>query len=164
MATETKTITRGGETYTITIGTNNGNSELCIEPATPDKTGNTIRYELKEFTVPFGSKSAVGHIYTKWRRLLIGPTGEIVHQGKEFTVEPAMISNSQDQADFIMAMAMPILRSMVNGFVRKILGFNNLRVFHPVTGAWLTYTPEQEAEEPTNDYDPLPTLPTPPTE
>ena len=164
MAVETHQITREGKQYTITIGTNAAaNSELTITPADVDaETGNAIRYELKQLLIPFGPLSEVAYIKTVWRRLLIGPTGNVVMQGKEFTIEPNMISNSQDQAEFVMGLGMPILRSMVNGFVRCIMGFNDLRVFHPATGAFLeaNYTPEQQNSPPTNDYHgPAPTQP-----
>lgn len=157
MAIQQIPITRGGKDYTLFIGIDEaGDSVLYIEQAEADpSTGNAVRYYPDELNIKFAKgagKGGVSFIYTTWERALIGVNGTpIPGTGQRLAME----TNEADELNFIAGMGLPILRSMDNGFVRSILGFNSLPVFD-AAGAVIAYTPEQEASEPTNDYHPQP--------
>jgi hypothetical protein len=158
-------ITRGGKDYMLHIGIDvAGDSVLYLDEVAPDEiTGQPVRYYPDTLTINFakgGGRGGVSFIYTTWERGLIGNNGNpIPNTGSPLAME----TNKADTLNFIAGFGMPILMSMENGFIRAILGFNNLPPFNPQTGAVIEYTPEQQASEPTNDYHPLPTLPNEPT-
>lgn len=155
MAIQQIPITRGGKQYTLHIGTDAaGDSVLYIDQSEPDQeTGQPVRYFPERLTINFSAgKGGVAYIHTEWKRGLVGANGEVI-PGTEQKL--AMVTNDADEMGFIAGMGMPILRSMDNGFIRAILGFNSLPVFD-AAGAVIAYTPEQEASVPTNDYHPLP--------
>lgn len=155
MAIQQIPITRGGKQYTLHIGIDAaGDSVLYIDQAEADEvTGQPVRFFPERLTINFSAaKGGVSYMHTEWKRGLVGANGEVI-LGTEQKL--AMVTNTADQLGFIAGMGMPILRSMDNGFFRAILGFNALPVFD-AAGTVLTYTAEQEAAEPTNDYHPLP--------
>jgi hypothetical protein len=158
-------ITRGGKDYILFVGIDEtGESVLYIDQIEEDEaTGQPVRFYPDKLTINFSKgegKGGVAFIYTEWERGLIGANGKPIPGTGQ---SKSMITNEEDERNFIAAFGMPILMSMDNGFIRAILGFNNLPPFNPQTGAVIEYTPEQQASEPTNDYHPLPTLPNEPT-
>lgn len=155
MAIQQIPITRGGKQYTLFIGIDAaGDSVLYIDQTEKDsKTGQAVRYYPERLTINFSAgKGGTAYIFTEWVRGLVGANGEVI-PGTEQKL--AMKTNDADELGFIAGMGMPILRSMDNGFIRDILGFNALPVFD-AAGAVITYTATQEASAPTNDYHPLP--------
>lgn len=150
--------TYGGKDYIISIGQDeDDDSVLYMDAAEADVvTGQPVRYYPDKLTVIFDKskgKGGTAYIYTEWEQGLIGLSGDPI-PNKDY-YKPNMRTNEPDEKNFIGGFGMPILMSMANGFVRAILGFNNLPPFNPATGAVLTYTAEQEAAEPTNDYHPI---------
>lgn len=147
-------FTRGGKQYNQYVGTNEqGNSVLYIDCIDLDNlTSQPVRYYPKELSIKFDTSSGTGnvaYIYTEWEEALIGNNGNpIPNTGKS----KSMKTNPVDQASFITKFGLPILMSMDNGFIRAILGFNNLPIFNTVDGSIISYTEEQENELPTNDY------------
>jgi hypothetical protein len=158
MATQQIPIRRGGQDYILFIGIDdNGESVLYVDQSKVDETtGQPVRFYPDKLTINFSKgegKGGVAFIYTEWERGLIGASGNPIPG----TGQPkSMITNKQDETNFIAAFGMPILMSMDNGFIRAILGFNDLPPFNPQTGAVIEYTAEQEDAEPTNNYHPLP--------
>lgn len=147
-------FTRGGKQYNQYVGIDsNGNSVLYIDCVDLDNlTAQPVRYYPKELSIKFDTSlgiGAVAYIQTEWVESLIGNNGNpIPNTGRS----RSMITNSVDQDSFITKFGMPILMSMDNGFIRAILGFNNLPIFNSTTGSVLEYTPEEEALPPTNNY------------
>lgn len=165
MAIQQIPITRGGKDYTLFIGIDDaGDSVLYIEQAEADPTtGQPVRFYPDKLTPNFDKskgKGGMAYIYTEWERGLIGANGDPI-PNKDYE-KPKMVTNEMDEFGFIAGLGMPIMRSMANGFIRAILGFNALPIFD-AAGSVIAYTPEQEAEAPTNDYHPLPVAPDEPT-
>lgn len=154
MAVQEITIVRGGKEYTQYIGIDeSNNSVLYIESVELDNaSGQPIRFYPKELSIKFDTgegKGGVAYIYTTWEESLIGATGKPIRNTGS---SRSMKTNNVDQSIFITKFGIPILMSIDNGFIRAILGFNNLPIFDTTTGAVLEYTTEEENLPSTNDY------------
>ena len=155
-------ITRGGKQYTHYQGTDDvtGDEVDYIDQVLPDeKTGWPVRFEPAKTTIERAAKGAIAYILTDYRRVLVDMNGNTV-PGTETRFIPGggsltLLTNKQDEKYFAAGLGPHIKRSGTNGWVRGMLGFNNLPVFDQA-GSVIAYTPEQEAEAPTNDYHPLP--------
>lgn len=157
-------ITRAGNTYDVTIGvTPEGKSRLYFETQFTDEVhGLRYRYYWLGFNTRTSINSTEGeldYIQTLWKKVAISPSGTLI-PGTESLDE--MITNNHDIAFFISGLGMPILMSILNGFVRSNLGFNHLPVFETSNFTLKSYSEFLESTEPTNDYntyvsgDPLP--------
>lgn len=157
MAVQHIPFTRGGIDYIEHIGTENGQSVHYIE-----ETINNPRTEQPDIWIPLETvikrkgRGAVGSILTIFEKVSVGANGDLVRYTDSVDPIKRWYTNDQDIAFFIGGFGMPIMMSETNLFVRRGLGFNDKPLWNPATGAVLQYTPEQEAEPPTNDYWPTP--------
>ena len=156
----------GDYNYILYQGTDENNEAVdYIDRVEMDEnTSQPIRY-FPDVTViqrdTGKGNGAIAFIKTTYIMCLMGNNGVPIHA----TGEPLhMITNKEDIKNFVNLFGLPIMMSGVNGWVRAIMGFNNLPLFvtsavrdeqgniiKPV-GSVLTYTPEEIALPPTNDY------------
>lgn len=162
MAIQQIPITRGGKAYTHYQGTDDVTGEEVdyIDQILPDEnTGLPVRFEPARTTIERASKGAIAYIMTDYRRVLVDMNGNTI-PGTETRFIPGggsltLVTNKVDEKYFAAGLGPVIKRHGTNGWVRGMMGFNALPVFD-AAGTVLTYTAEQEAAEPTNDYHPLP--------
>lgn len=154
-------ITRNNKIYNITIGvTPDNKSRLYFET---DFTDEELELKHRYYLMGFNASTInsvegeIQHIKTTWRKVAISPNGNLIAGTESFE---EMITNKQDIAFFIGGLGMPILMSMLNGFVRDKLGFNHLAVFQTSPGnpeqpmgSIINYSEFMLSTAPTNDYD-----------
>lgn len=162
-------FTRGGIEYILHMGIDaEGNSVDYIDQVTPDAKGNLLRYYPAETHIYRDKVNKRGGMYKIQTIYFCGVRGaddEII-EGSDKKVD--FETGKLDITYFVAGLGRPIMASGNNGLVRAKFGFNTMPIFSP-TGQLITYTPEQEAEPPTNDYwlqtNPhLFVIPPPPTE
>jgi hypothetical protein len=153
MAIQTIQFRRGEKDYVEHLGTDaTGQSVHYIEEVAPDiATGLPAIWQPMDTLILRGQKGSTAQIRTSFERVLIAPNGE---QMKATGRMERYYTNQQDILYFVAGFGMPIMMSEANLFVRRGLGFNNLPIWNAQTGQVISYTPEQENSEPTNDYHP----------
>jgi hypothetical protein len=170
MAVQPIRMKRGGIEKTAQIGTNaEGKSRLNITNTLPDEHDQQVQIFPKKLVIEFDDTEGLGElcrVETVWKAALVGNNGKII-RSTITDIDPdngkfmRMLTNEADKLAFTAMFGNPILMSMLNGFVRSIMGFNDKPVFN-ASGQVVTYTEAQENEPATFDYDALPTPPTNP--
>lgn len=154
MATQDISIKRGGKVHNSEIGTTaEAGTRLSITDADLDETHQQgIRKAPIRLIIDFDEGELNGGVVsmqTIWKQAMISNGGKPIHATG---VNQYMTTNQADIAAFVAMFGGPILMSMLNGYVRDVMGFNDKPVFNTQTRAIIQYTPEQEAAAPTNDY------------
>ncbi len=151
MAVQQIPVVRNNKTYVEHIGTDNGQSvHFIVEADINPLTGNPDRWRPIRTTIERTPTGGVAWISTKWGRHPVGADGSLMLLNETFDT---MHTNQVDIGFFVMGLGLPIMKSESNGWVRKIKGFNNFPIWNSANLQLIAYSPEQEAEAPTNDYD-----------
>lgn len=143
---------RGNIDYIASVGVSTeGITELTVKTVNPIERGLKRIWYWVELH-PLGSKEdrkgRLVYIETIWETALLDPNGDII----EDTVKSIkMQTNLFDILTFALGFGVPILKHMLNGFIRDTLGFNNQRLFDQ-TGSVIVYPDEDLELPPTNDY------------
>lgn len=150
-------IIRGGNGFTVNEGlTTEGKTRCSIEDANPDPTYlQPVRRAPIKLEIYFNEGDLNGEVYdirTNWKTVMYSNSAKPLEGNIRFET---MITGEADRAAFV-AMFAPALKFIINGYVRADLGgnktgWNDMPVFDQ-QGAIITYTPEQEAEPPTDAY------------
>lgn len=158
MAVQQITFSRGGKDYIAHKGIDDaGEFVEYIEEVARYKNNLEGRFFPAEKRILHKQgKGNVSFILTTFNWALFDEDGEMV-EGTLNDKHPdfgtmQIKTNASDQHDFTAMFGNPVSIFDINGFVRKIMGFNNYKLFDSANGTVLTWTTDQLAEPPTNDY------------
>lgn len=156
-------FTVGGKQYIHYKGKDDVTSDSVdyIDQVLPDQvTGLPVRFEPKRQIIERSSKGGTAQIYSEYQRVLVGQNDNTV-PGTETQFLPeggtlALALDDEEKQFFIDNMGPSIINSGTNGFVKKMLGFQDMPVYAD-DGSVIVYTEEQQnAPKPT---EPEPTNP-----
>lgn len=159
-------ITRGGKGYTVKEGIGaEGKTRCSIQDVEPDPVYlQPVKRAPVKLEIYFNEGDLNGEVYdirTNWKVVMFSNSDKPLEGNVRFET---MITSEADRAAFV-AMFAPALKFIINGYVRADLGgnktgWNDMPVFDQ-QGAVITYTPEEEAEPPTDAYynPPIPETP-----
>lgn len=140
--------TRGGKTKNLELGIDaEGESHCRAETVLPQEPYNLpVRESVVDIHIKLDRKQLTGRLESiriERGQGFLSPNGQVIED--TITTLP-FLSKEQDKKDFCRMYGEGILRSVINGIVEILEGFEGKKVFDPQTGALLTYTPEEEAE------------------
>lgn len=164
MVVQQLNITRGASETDSTIGiTPDNKSRLFNTDTVLDEFGQKIRRFPKRLTIEFDIEEGNGEmvrIESNWLAAQEGNNGKIIPKTRT-SWDPIlnrkldMLTNETDRAAFTLMLGNPILKSMLNGFFRAIMGYNG----QPPFDAAGNPTNLNTSDAPSFDYDGQPTAP-----
>jgi hypothetical protein len=121
---------RENKTYVLEHGTKeDGVAIIRISPDERDvEFDQPIRYIPVRMSAVFNENGECQPIVTSWRKQVISNNGKVL---KAEPLTDDMITNQLDMIIFVAGLGSHIAKSIINGWVRCIKGFNTQPVFAP---------------------------------
>lgn len=163
------TFKRGGTEYTSSIGIQDGKSTLkVVKEEVDERSQQKFRDFPKKIIIDFDDydecDGGVIKFETIWKHGLVAVSGKVL---VSTSTEEHMYTKESDIGFFLGTLGMPILMSMLNGYIKGVLGFDDKPLFNTgapfvkngttvPTGGIIPYTPEEEAAPATFQYNVVP--------
>ena len=148
-------IIRGGNRYELNWQiTPEGRFQFFVNELDTTLGGQPVRTPIRKLIIEFDEEGWDTGIHTHYTRYALDNEGSVIDRnGSSKYCQPLpMTANILDRKNIVLGFAGALFPSIANGLIRSGYGFNYLPPFNSATGEVLTYTPEQEQQQPTNDY------------